>query len=76
MTVQMNMKRNLGDPEREFVPAGHLESAKYVSEKILQRYVFEKLSESAATARTLLPKIDHSQSSTRNLEQLVPFRQS
>lgn len=37
------------------MPARSLESAHLISEKILQRYVFEKLSESTATRRALLP---------------------
>jgi len=52
------------------MPARSLESAKYVSEKILQRYVFEKLSESAASARTLLPRRLHSKAA--QLRVLIP----
>jgi hypothetical protein len=37
------------------MPSRSLESAYVISEKILQRYVFEKLSESASTRRNLLP---------------------
>lgn len=37
------------------MPTRSLESAHLISEKILQRYVFEKLSESAPTRRKLMP---------------------
>lgn len=38
------------------LPARSLESAHLISEKILQRYVFERLSESASTRRNLPPR--------------------
>jgi hypothetical protein len=41
------------------MPSRSLESAKLISEKILQRYVFEKLSESTSSRKALLPKNLH-----------------
>jgi len=41
------------------MPSRSLESAKLISEKILQRYVFEKLSESTFSRKALLPRSVH-----------------
>jgi hypothetical protein len=46
------------------MPTRSLESAHLISEKILQRYVFEKLSESTSTRRSLLPQRLHSKAAT------------